>query len=136
MEKSNFQFKRPKMKHFLFKMNDSFRHDLFDGISIRPQIYVGRDNEQCIAKVTLVLKIGAEEEKYPFYAELTMDSRFRWNKDTKNVDVLLRCNAPALLLSYMRPIIADATANAGLPRFDLPFMDFTTAVSDDIEIIE
>ena len=38
---------------------------------------------------------------------------------------LLTQNAPALLLSYMRPLVASATAASPYPAYHLPFIDFT-----------
>lgn len=37
---------------------------------------------------------------------------------------LLNANAPALLMSYARPIIAVVTARAGFPSFNIPFINF------------
>lgn len=37
----------------------------------------------------------------------------------------MNVNAPALLYSYIRPVIAEMTGNSMFPRYNLPFMNFT-----------
>lgn len=50
---------------------------------------------------------------------------FRWEDlDDKAVDAMLHLNAPALLLGYMRPIVANITNSSVFPVYNLPFMDF------------
>lgn len=124
MKESNFKFKNPQLKKFVFEMNDRFNFDKFDGFPIQSNSDIKEDAVGMTALVTLTLKIGEKSTDYPFYSEIIMSSVFRWNENTKNVEVLLQENAPALLLSYMRPIISNAVNNARLPAFDLPFMNF------------
>lgn len=52
-------------------------------------------------------------------------SAFRWDNEVENEDLLLKQNAPALLFSYIRPIIATITASSKYPAYDLPFVNFT-----------
>ena len=55
-----------------------------------------------------------------------MVSGFTWNDlDDEMVDTLLRQNAPALLLSYARPIIASITNASKFPTYNIPFFDFS-----------
>lgn len=39
-------------------------------------------------------------------------------------EAMLKCNAPALLLSYMRPIVANITNVSKFPVYNLPFVNF------------
>ena len=41
------------------------------------------------------------------------------------VDQLLRQNAPALLLSYLRPTVAQITSSSEFETFDIPFVNFS-----------
>ena len=54
-----------------------------------------------------------------------MASDFKWEDlDEKTVDSMLNLNAPALLLSYMRPIVANITNSSKFPTYNLPFINF------------
>ena len=66
-----------------------------------------------------------EREDACFVAEITMQSIFSWSEemDQKEVEFLLEKNAPALLLSYARPIIASITASSPLATFNIPFIN-------------
>ena len=130
MDKSSIQFTNPHMEEFVFKVNKNFKAELFNDMPIKLHTNIAKSSTQCVAKVSLSLDMGAEEDKFPFYANLVMSSMFRWDKETENVDVLLRQNASAMLYSYMRPIIANATANARFEPLDLPFMNFLDVDSD------
>ena len=61
-----------------------------------------------------------------------MSGEFKWseNVDEKTLDILLNSNAPAILLSYIRPYISTITSGAGYPALILPLIDFT---KDDIK---
>lgn len=56
-----------------------------------------------------------------------MKAEFKWEKNIESslADKLLKSNAPSLLLSYMRPIIANVTGNSAYPAFNIPYMDMT-----------
>lgn len=127
MKESSFQFKTPQLKKFVFEISDVFNTDGFNGFPVQSNIDIKENQEDRTALVTLTLNIGEESSDYPFYSEIIMSSVFRWNENTKNINALLQENAPALLLSYMRPIISNAVNNARLPAFDLPFMNFKKA---------
>lgn len=48
----------------------------------------------------------------PFYIKAIEGANFRWNDelDDNMIDRLLNQNAPSLLLSYLRPIVAQVTS--------------------------
>lgn len=77
-------------------------------------------------RVSLIANVG-DKKNSPFEIEAKITAEFYWDKDISPelVSLLLSRNAPALLLGYLRPIIADTTQKAGLPAYNLPFMDFT-----------
>lgn len=80
-----------------------------------------KENKEAV--VNLKLKIGENNEKYPFHIELEIYATFKC-EDEGLFDKLVKNNAPALLLSYARPIISLVTAQSGYPAFNLPFMSF------------
>ena len=59
------------------------------------------------------------------YIENHMVSVFTGNDLDEQIDNLLRKNAPALLLSYARPLIASITNASKFPTYNIPFLDFS-----------
>lgn len=74
--------------------------------------------------MALNLKMGNEDTA--FALEIEMQSKFKWNKsfNANQIDNLLNQNAPALLLSYMRPLVSETTGY-GFNSVMLPFIDFS-----------
>lgn len=78
------------------------------------------------AFVQLEHNVNDDNENSPFQIKAVMRSEFIWeaNYGEDEIQALLNQNAPALLFSYLRPIIAGITNSAGLPPLNLPFMNF------------
>lgn len=57
-----------------------------------------------------------------------MSTNIRWMEELEEelIKTILSSNAPSLILSYIRPIVANLTGNSGLSAFNIPFMDFTS----------
>lgn len=119
---SGFQFKNP----ILTKLNYNINPEGLKKIeNIQTNIRV--DNflkEKKEATVALNLKMGNEDTA--FALEIEMQSKFKWNKsfNANQIDNLLNQNAPALLLSYMRPLVSETTGY-GFNSVMLPFIDFS-----------
>lgn len=79
------------------------------------------------AIVNFRLNIGEDNDKFPFYCVLEMESVFQWEKDIDDhfVEELLKTNASSLLLGYMRPIVANVTGMTKYPSFNIPFLDMS-----------
>ena len=62
----------------------------------------------------------------PFELEIKVASDFKWDDSLSDekVEYMLNTNAPALLLSYMRPIVANITNASKIPAYNLPFINF------------
>lgn len=126
MKKSNFKFSNPKLEYCNFKLNENFNIDEYAGM---PIVFDTKINDivKNNTEVKLFGKIGDDSVSSPFIIDICMCSSFNWDEKLKKTSVqdLLKINAPALLLSYSRPIISLLTSQAGLPAFNIPFMDFT-----------
>ena len=74
---------------------------------------------------TLKLTIGEESKKNPFFINAKISSDFNWDKkfSEEKVIKLLNENAISLLISYLRPMIAQFTTYAGFMPFQLPYLD-------------
>lgn len=64
---------------------------------------------------------------------MTLIKKFHWDEsiDDEMAKKLLNINAPAALLSYIRPIIASMTGNSKYPALNIPFIDFTEAENNN-----
>lgn len=126
MKPSNFQFINPYITDIYFKVNPDYTKDEFD-IQNEISVHINKSNDEAnIAIVELEYKINSEEGNTPFNLNITVASKFTWdNLDDKTLDIMLKNNAPALLLSYMRPIVSNITNSAGFPPYNIPFINFT-----------
>lgn len=127
--KSIFQFSNPALLRLDFKINNNFCSN--DGEEIKLKLAVetriNREENAEEALVVLCVTIGEKTEKVPFYVYAEESANFKWRReayDEEAVDRLLKQNAPALLLSYLRPIIANITVASPYSAYDIPFMNF------------
>ncbi len=128
MKKSMFQFSNPRIVSFSITANDDFDESKYNGFQISSEVDHIILKEDTEAVVVLSLEIGKETEEYPFYITLKISASFK-NNDAGNFEKLISINAPALLLSYARPVVSLMTTQLGYKAFHIPFMNFT---EDDI----
>ena len=97
-------------------------------IEIRFNVNKSVNIEKRRAQVTLTGILGKNDDSSPFYLEISEEANFRWEdllaEDTKTLDCMLDQNAPALLLGYIRPIVANITANSKFGTYNIPFINF------------
>ena len=89
-------------------------------------------SEAGCASVVLSLELGEKKADCPFFLTIAEGANFRWDKESYSEEQqkkLLTQNAPALLLSYIRPLVASVTAASPYPTYHLPFIDFTKGES-------
>lgn len=127
---SVFQFSNPMLLKLDFSVNENFENNEEEKInlSLKLQTQVAQqgddDNE---AFVVLSVSVGEKTEKYPFYVYAEQAASFRWEKGAyseEEIARLLKQNAPALLLSYLRPTISNITNSSPYTAYDIPFMNF------------
>ena len=122
---SSFQFKNPVIKKLVFEVNDDFNVENGEQIDIPHKLSVDVEKlEENTAVVSLIVEVGEKNSKYPFYVSAVETSMFRWDESVKGEDALLNQNAPALLLSYLRPTVAMVTAATPFGSYNLPFINF------------
>lgn len=125
MKESEFKFVDPYLEKLVFFENKSFdakkQEVKFENIF---DIEINRKEDENIAKVVLQLQVGTDGEA-PFKLWIRVASNFMWENLSKEIlDIMLNNNAPALLLGYMRPIVASITNSSKFPTYNLPFMNF------------
>lgn len=126
MNRSKFQFSNPELEKIVFSVNQSYEESKFDGISMQSNTEVKKlDGNK--AKVSLTITIGNDTDTQPFHICITMSANFIWEDDIDDVMAkqLLNMNAPAVLLSYIRPIVSSLTNSSKYPTLNIPFIDFT-----------
>lgn len=127
MKESYFQFSNPAIVNLEFCGNKDFDKDLFEGFNIDNEVNIVMLDEEKgnDAQVFLKICIGEKTNAFPFFISITMSAEFRCEEDKCDMfHSLLETNAPALLLSYARPVISMITSQSIFPTLDIPFMNF------------
>ena len=128
MKQSDLQFSDPRIEKIDFRIcqEENFSDDLPISIEVETE-----SNPYCKeAIVTLVLLVGEVNKDNnvttPFYFNGTIIADFKWNNEIKDPDNMLKISGGTVLLSYIRPILANLTMQAGLKPLNLPFINFAT----------
>lgn len=125
---SAFQFTNPVLIGFEYGINEEFvgtEDEIETQINMSVQVDKSEDSNE--ARVKLKVEFGEKGERNPFFFVATEAAKFRWENslDDKMIDKLLNQNAPSLLLSYLRPIVAQITTSSPFETVNIPFMNFT-----------
>ena len=131
---SKFKFTNPKLVRLNFQINNDYtENEDFKSeidISISHDINKTSENESI---VELNIEIGELSNQFPFFINLVIGAKFKLDAviEGTDFDKLLEVNAPALLLSYARPIISSVTNQAGMEPLNLPFINFINQLQKD-----
>jgi len=127
MEKSKFQFKNQKITQVEFSVNNSFdrsHNEVQLEISMKE-----KHNKISTNRAISELEISVFKKEFnsqiPFYIRIIVEGEFKWEENIDNSELLLKINAPALLLSYARSMITQLTVFAGFEPLIIPLVDFT-----------
>ncbi len=126
---SAFQYTNPALVKLDFRINQGFSGvgNKHVRIPLKISVNVDKDQAKNEALVSLSCGIGEENETLPFLVLAEEQARFRWETELSNdtVNILLNQNAPSLLLSFLRPIIAQVTLASPYGAYYIPFINFT-----------
>lgn len=133
MKKSKFQFLNPYLVECEYKMNEEFmREDEEIEMHNEFNVEVKRHKKQNRAIVELRLRTNYNQPEKPFQLGVAVASEFEWEEMSEEMlEIFLNQNAPALLLGYMRPIVANITNSSKFAVYNLPFMNFADAEDDN-----
>lgn len=131
MKKSKFQFINPYLEESSFVINPNYSvedvpkltmYNMKNAFSVQAK----KSETQNNAIVKLTLDVNKELNDAPFKLSITVASDFTWDKNMSDetIDKMLTINAPALLLGYMRPIVATLTNSSIFPAYNIPFVNF------------
>lgn len=84
------------------------------------------ENNKFENKVVLTLEISTENKEALVSASIQGDFKIE-GVDNARAKILFQQNAPALLLSYLRPILSVILQKSYFP-VDIPFLDFTEPI--------
>lgn len=140
--KSSFEFNDPKLIASILLINPSYSENLslikslnfnIETIGSKPE---DMDNETRHSSVMLTVKTSNEikmDDKTPCFILVSMQAEFKWKKGVyteKQEKSLIKVNAPSLLLSYIRPHLAELTEASEIPVQHIPFIDFTKIINE------
>ena len=134
MKQSNFQLiGKPKINFFSYETNQEYEFVGDLALEIDNNIHVIKGTDEHSLKAIVALKVGIftvqELQKVPFQIKLEIEGEFHWDeeleKNEKLLENMLRQNAPAILFSYVRPLITLITVEANMPPLVIPLMNFT-----------
>lgn len=131
VKESNFKIKTPKIKKIEYEINESYEKSSNPiNLNIRTETKIYKSNLENKAVVSLELQIfdksTFEKAGAPFYINIIMFGEFGWDESVEGnmLNSLLETNAPAVLLSYMRPYISSLTSGSGHQPLIIPLLNF------------
>lgn len=129
MKYSDFQFIQPLLTKAHFDMLPIEGEPESEiSVSLKKNILRLSGEKKAIVRLSVCLNHDSKERKnIPFVAEVEMQCIFTWNRNIEENEIhkFLNQNAVALLISYIRPIVAILTASSPLPSCNLPFINIT-----------
>ncbi len=122
LRESKFKFERPILKRFSFNENEAFEEKEELKIEIELEKEIARKEKT--GGVSVILKTVNSNE-IPFFIEIEMYSKFIWEEELNEEEIInaLEINAPSLLISYIRPLVALVTGSSKYPAWNIPFLD-------------
>ncbi|MCT4606063.1 MAG: protein-export chaperone SecB [Marinisporobacter sp.] len=131
MKESKFQLiGKPRVTKSLFEISEKFDSDGELTLEIENNVKIIQAENDIEAMVILTLEIFKTNdfEKVPFKMDMTIEGHFGWSEELKDnktqLEVMLKENAPAILYSYLRPLITLLTVEGNLPPLVIPLMNF------------
>ena len=122
LKKSKFKFERPILKRFLFNENKNFEEK--EELKIEIELEKRIEKEDKNGEVSIIFKTVNSNE-IPFFIEVEINSKVMWDDGLTEEEIknALEINAPSLLISYVRPLVALVTGNSKYPSWNIPFLD-------------
>lgn len=127
MKKSKFQIKGPRLIKLNYCANNDFNSSVSVSLDINSETIIKQSDNHAVVRLSLDIFKEEDLENIPFFINIVMEAGFSWDESIKDkkLEGLLNENAPAILLSYMRPYISSVTSGSGFPPLILPLIDFT-----------
>lgn len=134
MKESSFHFSKPSLLSLIFNVNEDISTENNSQVSMsntfNVRIAKNQDNKNAYVALEITIDIdkdnSSKDALSPFSLYAKMGALYSWDDDLDetSIDSLLSINAPSLLLSYARPIIASTVGSSFIPPYNLPFINF------------
>jgi len=133
LKKSNFQIiDKPRVVKCLFEVNKEFDFNGELELEIENKVKVVQSIAEEETEAVVILNLGiftkSDFDKVPFKIDMSIEGNFIWDEDLKNnqsqLKIMLNENAPAILYSYLRPIITLMTVEGNMPPLVIPLLNF------------
>jgi preprotein translocase subunit SecB len=133
LRESNFQLSgRPQITKITYETNKDYVFDEQIILEIMNDVKIDKNIDDTINDATVYLDIrifpSKDISEVPFKMNISIEGYFNWDdelaKNQTQLDTMLKQNAPAVLYSYLRPIITLITVEANMPPLVLPLMNF------------
>ena len=134
MKNSSFQLMgKPRIISFFYETNRKFKFSESLPLAVTNNIRVVKSNDESVRNAVVIAKIGIftepNLEQVPFQIRVEIEGCFKWDDELQNnnalLETMLKQNAPAILFSYVRPLITLITVEANMPPLVIPLMNFT-----------
>ena len=133
MQESVFQLVgKPRINKLNFEINKEYKFDGEIKLDLSNNIMISKGIDEHAHQALVVLNLGVFEthsmDEVPFQIHVEIEGHFKWDEETEKdqtlLDIMLKQNAPAILYSYVRPIITLMTVEANMPPLVVPLMNF------------
>ncbi|WP_196606590.1 protein-export chaperone SecB [Pectinatus frisingensis] len=127
MEKSDFQFHCTRLEKIDYAINNKYVNTNKPiKVNLSIQTKIDKNIKEKRAQVLLNVSVFKDEPLAPFSAIVNMSGLFSWgDKSEKDIDKLLKINAPATVFSYIRPIITNLSTMSMFTPLFLPLYNFS-----------
>lgn len=133
MKESNFQLiGKPKVLKMSYESNKEyvFKDELV--LELNNNIQVSKSDDKEIHESIIVLNVGIftlkDISSVPFQINIEIEGHFKWDDELEGtpeiLEIMLKQNAPAILYSYIRPIITLITVEGNMPPLVIPLVNF------------
>lgn len=131
-KKSVFKFKNPVIRKLCFEINETLDSSIKEREqNINISMNITGYKTPSIAILSLTIN-GKKDGKIPknalYYMNVEIMGVFESDEELEEDEIkgFMDINAQALLLSYVRPLVASTLVQAGLPPYHIPFVNFTS----------
>lgn len=127
MKKSILKFNNPILKELKYKINNDFSSNDNISLDIKLETEINKNEEEAIVEVSLMIFDNEKTPDVPFTMKIVMYGEFSWDKnsDEELINKLLETNAPAIIISYIRPYVSSVTVGSGFAPLILPVFDLS-----------
>lgn len=140
MKESGFRFVDPRLVKLDYSLCADHKLNEATHFQNNFRIAINRtaDANEAIVELTLIIGETGNSKNIPYTVMAVIGSKFTWSDEYSEeiINKLLSINAPALLLSYVRPIISGVTNASGMEAFNIPFIDFTSSAPEEKELAD